>query len=95
MSVVKGEDGYEVWCIRIQRWEKTEKLYKLEAERDRQIKLCAKEWQRLCRIPDTQFWRVVMSTQLYDILQGHDQKAAITAAKALLEYHGYDCIKKQ
>jgi hypothetical protein len=65
------------------------KLYSLEHQRNEIIRACAQEWMRVCKMDKAFFWKVGISTALYDLLGGYDHNASLAAAKAFLEEYGY------
>jgi hypothetical protein len=66
------------------------KLYSLEHQRNEIIHACANEWLRVCKIDKAFFWKVGISTALYDLLGGYDHNASLAAAKAFLEEYGFE-----
>lgn len=79
--------------IRIERWEKTEKLYKLEAILHKALDASVREWLKVNRLTEKDFWTIGIPQGLYDLLHGYDQSASKLAAEAFLEFHGYIVTK--
>jgi len=81
---------YQVRFVRIERTSQTEKLYKLEAERDRLIKECAEQWARQVGVPKEDFYTVSLPTQLWDLLESWDKEAARAACEFWLKFNKRD-----
>jgi ribosomal 50S subunit-associated protein YjgA (DUF615 family) len=68
------------------RTKETEKLYRLEEERERIIKECATEWARLSGVDQKDFWTISLPTTLFDLLNSYGRNISTTAAKRYLEF---------
>jgi len=64
----------------------TEKLYKLERQRQDIIGRCAKEWAEVMEVPESEFWKRSLPQQLFDILESWERASAVAAAEAFLAY---------
>lgn len=73
--------------IRIELTSETEKLYKLENERNGLIRTAAHEWSTLMGVDKSEFWTRALPQQLFDLLESFDHEASKVAAEAYLEFY--------
>ena len=79
------KEEYKVMKIRIGKTEETKRLYALERERNDKVMECAREWSKLVKVDEKDFWTIAISTALYDLLDSIDHKAGLVACKKFLE----------
>jgi len=61
------------------------RLYDLEQKRNELITRCAKEWSRIVKVDEKDFWSIAVPTAIYDILGGWDSQASIRASIEFLK----------
>ncbi len=64
-------------------------LYAAEERRRKAIGACATEWAKVTDTPKTQYWKQSIPQVLFDTLNTYETGAALIAAEAFLEHHGY------
>lgn len=65
------------------------KLYKLEEKRAELIREIAKEWSKVCEVPEHEFWTRAIPQAVYDTLGAYGHETSLLAAEAHLERYGY------
>lgn len=85
-------DGRELPAIlktRVPRRPDTEELYRCEDRMTEAIKKCAEQLRIFHGLPLTEYWKSVMASELYTVLDLFGPESSESAAKALLEERGY------
>jgi hypothetical protein len=75
--------------------EETERLYSLEEKRSNIMKECAKEYSKVCSIPEGEYWTRAIPQMLFDILDNYDTTAALLACEAVLLSAGYEVSRPE
>jgi hypothetical protein len=65
------------------------KLYKLEEQRTKAIKACAREWATIAGIGEENYWTTSIPQALFDSLDNWDTGCAAIAAETLLKKLGW------
>lgn len=68
-------------------------LYELEEQLHKKFRECVKEWMKIVGVDKKLYWKVGVTTALYDLLNGFDHKASIQATKTFLKAQGYKSEK--
>lgn len=75
------------YIVRISRDGDTEKLYRLEHQRNEAIQAAARELAKVVGVTEGRdFWPRVMPQALFDLLESFEIGASYVAAKAYVEY---------
>lgn len=67
----------------------TRKLYELEGARAEAVKACAREWSKLLKVDEDEFWNKAVPQSLFDTLESFEHAAAVSAAEEFLKMFGW------
>jgi len=80
--------------VRIERTNRTERLYTQEGKRNDLLIDAAREWLKVQEKPEDALWNEAIPQALYDLLESFDPQASELAAQAYLESIGYTVSKE-